>query len=171
MNKEFATFVRVTGEYKVPFTSFCTNGQLLKEDVVDCSIDAGISEIVFSVDGATAATYEEIRRGAKWERLLRALELLRTRKQQSGVSTPVGRINFTCMAENMRELPGLVRLAMRRGQFIVAPVQSLSRFRHGGHCTRPARQGPARRHPADRIARLDGCLSCAIVSSRVRGMI
>src|SRR5438309_11014141 len=34
MNKQFADFVWVTGEYKVPFTSFCTNGQLLTEDLV-----------------------------------------------------------------------------------------------------------------------------------------
>ena len=40
MNKQFADFVRVTGEYNVPFTSFCTNGQLLTEKVVEACIDA-----------------------------------------------------------------------------------------------------------------------------------
>src|SRR5438067_5013664 len=29
MNKQFADFVQITGKYTVPFTSFCTNGQLL----------------------------------------------------------------------------------------------------------------------------------------------
>src|SRR6266513_4966857 len=69
MNKQFSDFIRVTGEYAVPVTSFCTNGQLLTEEVVHACIDASISEIIFSIDGATAATYEAIRRGGKWDRL------------------------------------------------------------------------------------------------------
>src|SRR5712675_1400865 len=47
MNKEFSDFLQVTGEYKVPFTSFCTNGQLLTEKVIHSCIDARISEMIF----------------------------------------------------------------------------------------------------------------------------
>jgi len=54
LNKQFASFIRTTGEYKVPFTSFCTNGQLLREDVIQACIETKSSEIIFSVDGATA---------------------------------------------------------------------------------------------------------------------
>src|SRR5580692_8043852 len=57
MNKQFANLVRVTGEYGVPFTSFCTNGQLLREDLMQACIEAKVSEIIFSVDGASAETY------------------------------------------------------------------------------------------------------------------
>src|SRR5436853_7766998 len=65
MNKQFSEFVRLAGEYEVPFTSFCTNGQLLTEEVVNSCINANISEIIFSIDGATAETYEAIRRGGR----------------------------------------------------------------------------------------------------------
>ncbi len=67
-NKNFAKLLRITGEYNVPFTSFCTNGQLLTREVVQAAIDANISEVIFSIDGATAETYEHIRRGGKWRR-------------------------------------------------------------------------------------------------------
>ena len=48
MNKHFADIVAATGEYKVPFTSFCTNGQLLTKEIVQACIDAKFSEIIFS---------------------------------------------------------------------------------------------------------------------------
>src|ERR1035438_3593382 len=76
MNKQFAKIVRSAGAYRIPFTSFCTNGQLLTEEIVQTCIDSKVTEIVFSIDGATAETYEHIRRGAKWDRLLERLTLL-----------------------------------------------------------------------------------------------
>ena len=111
MNKEFASFVRTAGEFKVPFTSFCTNGQLLREDVIQACIDTGQSEIILSIDGATAETYEEIRRGGKWGRLIEKLDLLASMKQRAKAEKPVTRINFTCMMSNIHELPAMVRLA------------------------------------------------------------
>jgi MoaA/NifB/PqqE/SkfB family radical SAM enzyme len=115
MNKNFADFVRVTGEYHVPFTSFCTNGQLLKAEVVQSCIDAKISEIIFSVDGATPATYEEIRRGGKFEKLVENMDRLHAMKLQAKAEYPATRINFTCMRTNIHELPAMVRFASEHG--------------------------------------------------------
>jgi MoaA/NifB/PqqE/SkfB family radical SAM enzyme len=111
MNRQFSDFVRVTGEYKIPFTSFCTNGQLLTEKVVEACIDTRISEIIFSIDGATAATYEVIRRGGKWDRLVQALELVAAMKREAGKRKPAVRMNFTCMRTNIDELPAMVDFA------------------------------------------------------------
>lgn len=115
MNKQFADFLRVTGEYKVPFTSFCTNGQLLTEDVVRASIEANISEIIFSIDGATAATYEAIRCGGKWDRLVSNLDLIASIKRVAGVRRPAVRMNFTCMKTNIHELPAMANFAAASG--------------------------------------------------------
>jgi MoaA/NifB/PqqE/SkfB family radical SAM enzyme len=114
MNKQFSDFVRVTGEYNLPFTSFCTNGQLLTEKVIQACIDATISEIIFSIDGATAATYEEIRRGGKWDRLGKNLDLLASMKREANKTNPAVRINFTCMHTNINELPAMVDFAAER---------------------------------------------------------
>lgn len=115
MNKHFADMVRATGEYKVPFTSFCTNGQLLREDVIQACIEANISEIIFSIDGATAETYEYIRAGGKWRRLLEKLDLLASMKAKANAKNPVTRINFTCMLSNIHELPAMVHFAADHG--------------------------------------------------------
>jgi MoaA/NifB/PqqE/SkfB family radical SAM enzyme len=115
MNKHFAHIVRATGEYRVPFTSFCTNGQLLQEEVVQACMEAKISEIIFSIDGATAETYEYIRRGGKWDRLVAKLDLLASMKQRASARYPMARINFTCMRRNIHELPAMVHFAADHG--------------------------------------------------------
>lgn len=115
MNKQFADFVRIAGEYKIPFTSFCTNGQLLTEKVVAACIAADFSEVIFSIDGATAATYEEIRRGGKWDRLVKNLDMLTAMKREAGARKPAVRMNFTCMQTNIHELPAMVDFAADRG--------------------------------------------------------
>jgi MoaA/NifB/PqqE/SkfB family radical SAM enzyme len=115
MNRQFAEIVRTTGEYRVPFTSFCTNGQMLREEVIQACIESNISEIIFSIDGATADTYEEIRAGGKWGRLLEKLDLLASMKQKAKARNPVARINFTCMARNIHELPAMVHFAADHG--------------------------------------------------------
>jgi len=115
MNKQFPDFVRVTAKYDVPFTSFCTNGQLLTEEVVRACIDSNISEVIFSIDGATKDTYEAIRRGGKWDRLCENLELLGSIKRKSNKRAPALRMNFTCMQTNIHELPAMVDFAADYG--------------------------------------------------------
>lgn len=115
MNKHFADVLRTTGEYKVPFTSFCTNGQMLSEEVIQAAIDSKISEIIFSVDGATAETYEHIRRGGKFKRLVEKMDLLVSMKERAASQFPVTRINFTCMLRNIHELPAMVHFAADHG--------------------------------------------------------
>jgi MoaA/NifB/PqqE/SkfB family radical SAM enzyme len=115
MNKEFSDYVQVTGEYNVPFTSFCTNGQLMTEKVIDASIRSNISEMIFSIDGATAETYEAIRRGGKWDRLVKNLDLVAAMKREAKTRKPAIRMNFTCMQTNIEELPGMVDFAADHG--------------------------------------------------------
>ena len=83
--------------------------------MIEAAIEAKTSEIIFSVDGATAETYENIRRGGKWGRLLEKLDLLASMKRKAGAKYPVTRINFTCMLNNIRELPDMVHLAADHG--------------------------------------------------------
>jgi MoaA/NifB/PqqE/SkfB family radical SAM enzyme len=111
VNRNFAEILRVAGQYRVPFTSFCTNGQLLKKEVIEACIESKISEVIVSVDGANPETYEYIRRGGKWDKLVENLDLLASMKRQAGTSLPRMRINFTSMQRNIQELPAVVRFA------------------------------------------------------------
>jgi MoaA/NifB/PqqE/SkfB family radical SAM enzyme len=130
MNRNFSDFLDAMAGCGIPFTSFCTNGMLLTEKVVTSAIGARLSEIIFSVDGAQAETYEYIRRGAKWERLLAHLDLLRSAKAAAHSVLPTARINFTCMARNVMEMPALVQMAADHGVDNIH-VRHLLRFTEG----------------------------------------
>lgn len=102
-------------EYKIPSTEMVTNAQLLDETKINALIDIGFSRLIVSVDGATAPTYEAIRRGAKFDRLVTNLTMLHRIKQERRVSHPRVRFNFVMMRSNVEELPALISLAAELG--------------------------------------------------------
>jgi MoaA/NifB/PqqE/SkfB family radical SAM enzyme len=136
MNPHFDRFIELAGRYRVPFVSFCTNGVLMNRQVAQACIEARTSEIIFSVDGATPTTYEYIRRGARFEALLAALDLLRDAKAAASSTHPAARINFTCMERNLLELPAVVELAAAHGvgQVHVRHLLAFTREQEGFSC-------------------------------------
>ena len=66
--RDFPRMLECTGSHRIPFTCYITNGTLLTEEIVEQTIAAGINEVVVSLDGTTAETYESIRRGARLAR-------------------------------------------------------------------------------------------------------
>jgi MoaA/NifB/PqqE/SkfB family radical SAM enzyme len=69
-------------------------------------------ELRVSVDGATKATYESIRTGLHFERLVRNLDVLAEIKAISGLW--VG-LEFVAMRRNITELPAVVEMASQYG--------------------------------------------------------
>jgi MoaA/NifB/PqqE/SkfB family radical SAM enzyme/Flp pilus assembly protein TadD len=62
-----------------------TNGLMLNEKILN-TISNGRADIVFSIDAVTKETYEHIRSGAKWERLLKVLELVKEFRKTTGAT-------------------------------------------------------------------------------------
>lgn len=86
--------------------SLTTNGTLLDEPIVDKILKSGLDFLEFSIDAATAKTYENIRTGANFEDVLSNIRRLTSKigdKPQLKVLTVV-------MEENYKELPDLVKL-------------------------------------------------------------
>jgi radical SAM protein with 4Fe4S-binding SPASM domain len=78
-------------------------------------VDSGLAALHASIDGATASTYEFIRRGANFAKVLRNLDRVIAAKAQTGSATPELRIVCVAMRRNLEELPELVALAHRHG--------------------------------------------------------
>lgn len=76
------------------------------------AVMCGLDCIHISVDGATAETYERIRKRAKFDRLLRNLQLLADARRESN-GGPRLRLVSVVMRQNLHELPDLVRFARR----------------------------------------------------------
>ena len=66
-----------------------------------------------SIDAGTKETYEKLRRGGKWEQLMKALEVFKKAKEEGKFRSV--NINMTVMKSNFREIPQFVEMARARG--------------------------------------------------------
>jgi wyosine [tRNA(Phe)-imidazoG37] synthetase (radical SAM superfamily) len=115
MSPHFTKILAIAAQYSVPKLLFLTNAQLLTPRIADALLEAGVTEVQISIDGATKETYEYIRRGARFDRLTRNLEYLTEQKRLLGRSLPQLQFNIVLMQRNLEELPLFVDLAERLG--------------------------------------------------------
>ena len=73
---------------------FGTNGVLLSSDVSQKLIDLGLDMITISLDGATAATYEKIRRNSDYEKVKNNILGLMEAKRKSASNKPHVRVQM-----------------------------------------------------------------------------
>ncbi|MGB5637103.1 MAG: radical SAM protein [Waterburya sp.] len=91
------------------------NFTLMTEQTARRIIDLGIDQIFLSLDGATADTYESIRRGAKFERVIANVKRLVALKQEMGSKLPEVKINTVVCNTNYQELPAIIEIAHEVG--------------------------------------------------------
>jgi radical SAM protein with 4Fe4S-binding SPASM domain len=84
-----------------------TNGMLLVPQILDTLKQLGV-KVMISIDGTTPATYESIRQGASFERVVESAR----RCAREGL---LEAINFTILKKNYREIPGIFELARSIG--------------------------------------------------------
>ena len=104
---------------------FNTNATLLTRAIAGRLLDAGPDWLCVSLDGATAATYEAIRDGARFDRVARNVRGFVALMHERGMDKPDLSIVSVAMRRNVHELPALVRLAAAWGVPTVR-VQNLS---------------------------------------------
>lgn len=107
---EFVSLVRAHGSKP----RLATNATLLNEDRAARLIDAGLDIVHISIDAGTKATYDRVRLGAKWERVLHNCgafcRMRDARNAQLGTAWA-----YVLMRENFRELPLAAELASELG--------------------------------------------------------
>lgn len=115
MSPHFIDILKIAANYSIPEVLFLSNGQLLSEKIAGAILETGVTQVQISTDGATRETYEYIRRGARFDRLVRNLEYLSARKRELGRSLPRLQFNIVLMRRNLAELPLFVDLAEKVG--------------------------------------------------------
>ncbi len=88
---------------------FNTNGQLLDKRKVDGFIKIGIDRIILSIDGASKETYEKIRKGGSYPKLLKNVEYLIKRKKELSSVKPFIRVQMVVTKENRHEVDKFVK--------------------------------------------------------------
>jgi len=111
LHREFAEILRITRQYNIPFVHLYTNGMLMRPEVMTALVTQTVHQISVSVDGATRDTFERIRKGAKFDRLIANIQALNAMKEKYNSATPRIDFNFVLMRSNITELPALVHLA------------------------------------------------------------
>lgn len=73
LHRDIVDFIARAKELGVTDISLNTNGLLLTDDLLTGLAVAGLDWLIFSIDGATPNTYEEIRRGGKFDVVMKNL--------------------------------------------------------------------------------------------------
>lgn len=92
-----------------------TNGLPLGERMCRRIVESqAVTMINFSIDAATAETYQRIR-GGNFERLHKNLSMFRRMKAEHAGTNPALSFSFVAMADNIEELPAFVEMGRRFG--------------------------------------------------------
>jgi pyruvate-formate lyase-activating enzyme len=83
LHKQIVEFVRL-GRSRGHDVSMTSNGTRLTPKLSDSLIKAGLTQIVFSIDGADQATYEKIRVGGRYDDVVRNVEDFCARNRAAG---------------------------------------------------------------------------------------
>ncbi len=112
VHPKFIDIVREAGSHGVPDLWFPTNLLPLTLAKAEAICEAGVKTVGVSMDGTNAETYEAIRVGGKFDRLMRSLELLN--EVRRGGATGL-RLIFVWMRTNRGDLADLPRFAEEVG--------------------------------------------------------
>ena len=88
LHSQLEQILKITGKYKIPFVYMHTNANLLNERIINQLIESKFSQLSISIDGATKATYEYIRIGGKFDKLIANIEAINRAKEKAGSITP-----------------------------------------------------------------------------------
>lgn len=115
MHPAFREILAVAATHRVPDLWFPTNLLLLTEATAGAIVEAGVRTVGASIDGVDGATYESIRTGARWDRLLDRLQLLKRAQDERSSNHPRLRLIFTWMRSNYDQLRRLPEFASSHG--------------------------------------------------------
>lgn len=117
----FDRLVQAADERSVP-VHFTTNGSLLDFGRIERLLRSR-TELAISIDGATSVTFEAIRRGSSFDRIIEKLAMIKkVHDVLLSESKTILLFNFVALRSNIHELPDVVRLAHRFGVCHVCAV-------------------------------------------------
>ena len=112
VHPKFIDIVREAGRYDVPDLWFPTNLLPLTPAKAEAICEAGVRTVAVSMDGTRPETYEAIRVGATFPRLMRCFDLLNDVRRGAGTRL---RLIFVWMQTNRADLAELPRFAEEVG--------------------------------------------------------
>lgn len=106
INKELEDMIGYANKNNI-ITCISTNSTLLTKDRIQKIINAGLDKMIISFDGATKETYEKIRVGANFEKIIQNIRNLISMKQKK----PFVSLQMVVTKDNEPEIPLFRKLA------------------------------------------------------------
>ena len=91
------------------------NFTMMTEEAARRMIELGVDQVFLSLDGATKETYEQIRVGANFDKVVANARRLVEIKREMRKRRPEVKINTVVCSTNYRELPAIIELAHDMG--------------------------------------------------------
>jgi len=96
------------GGFKVGFTSNLTTlNEIMAEELVNTNLDY----LYVSFDGATKETFEKLRVGADFEKVVSNIEMFLKKRSERKRSRPLVKLTATISYDNSNEILGLIKIA------------------------------------------------------------
>ena len=109
---DFLKMVSYTNQKDISVTT-TLNATFINEEIARKVVESGLARMYISLDGATKETYENIRRGADFEKTLAGIRnLIKARKKKGA---PYIDLWMVGIGDNILELPKMVDLACELG--------------------------------------------------------
>ena len=87
-----------------------TNGTLLNEELIDKIVQSKISSVHFSLDAGKESTYQHIRIGGNFNKVVNNIEVLLSKRDSLKMNRPYVGTNFLIMRSNLDEIYDYVQL-------------------------------------------------------------
>jgi radical SAM protein with 4Fe4S-binding SPASM domain len=111
MTRDILDRINLAKKYQVPFTELITNGTMLKEKIISGLLASSLTRLGVSLDGASAATYESIRIGASFNRVIDNIRRFVEMRTAKGSAFPRLRLLHVVSERNIDEFPEFLTLA------------------------------------------------------------
>lgn len=158
LNRDLVRMVASATKKKV-YSLISTNGQLLDQQIAAAMVESQLTEIVFSVDGLTQATYEVYRVGGHLEKLVDAVKMLVRERMMQHSKYPLITLQFIAFEHNEHEVGQLQNFTKQLGadRFLIKTAQ-FNDFGNGS--VQPPSSGKWRRYKSGRRFESTGFNHC-----------
>jgi MoaA/NifB/PqqE/SkfB family radical SAM enzyme len=109
LHPELTEMIRCAKSLGVPSVEINTNAMALSPERSRELVAAGLDEVVFSLDGADAQSYEAIRRGGDYEQVVSNLEAFFRVRAESGRERPRGIVQTILMQPTAGQMEDFMR--------------------------------------------------------------
>ncbi len=120
----FSDILEETKRYPNIKQLIVTNGMLLSEDLIEKLVIQPSVVLAISVDGVTKDSYENIRKGASFEKLISTINVINSKRKQHNSDLHL-HLNVTIMKSNYHQLLDFIEFAREYGfsSVLFRPVQ------------------------------------------------